>query len=74
VKGALRKRSLTISGHATSLSLEPAFWQALEETAAARRISLAALVSEIDRERSGTLASAARLFVLATLKASAATR
>jgi len=59
------KRSVRIAGHATSVSLEPAFWEALGELAARRRISLNALLSAIDAERGGNLSSAIRLFVLA---------
>ena len=64
----LRKRSVTIAGHRTSVSLEPAFWSELKEIAAERGLALAALIEEIDRGRSGNLSSAARLFVLAALK------
>ena len=45
------KRSLTISGHRTSLSLEPEFWVVLKTAAQEERKSLAALVAEIDRGR-----------------------
>ncbi|MCA3725853.1 MAG: ribbon-helix-helix domain-containing protein, partial [Phenylobacterium sp.] len=47
----LRKRSLNLAGHATSLALEPEFWTALEALAAARGLRLAALVAEIDAGR-----------------------
>lgn len=62
----MRKRSITVAGHRTSISLEEAFWQALAEIAAARRASLAGLVVEIDRVRPAevNLSSAVRLFVL----------
>ena len=62
----LAKRSLSLAGHRTSLALEPDFWRVLETMAAARALSLAALVGEIDRGR-GTrpLASACRLAALA---------
>ncbi|HYB58376.1 MAG TPA: ribbon-helix-helix domain-containing protein [Alphaproteobacteria bacterium] len=70
----MRKRSVTIAGHRTSVSLEAAFWSALKQMAAERGVSLNALIEEIDRGRAGNLSSAARLFVLATLKASAARR
>ena len=62
------KRSVRIAGHATSVSLEPAFWQALSEIADRRRLSLNALLSQIDSERSGNLSSAIRLFVLASCR------
>jgi predicted DNA-binding ribbon-helix-helix protein len=60
-----RKRSIMIAGHPTSVSLEPPFWEALKRIAAARGQSLSALVEEIDRERTGNLSSAIRVFVLA---------
>jgi predicted DNA-binding ribbon-helix-helix protein len=59
------KRSLTISGHRTSLSLEPEFWAVLKSAAQADRKSLAALVAEIDRQRGErNLSSALRVWVL----------
>ena len=62
------KRSLTISGHRTSLSLEPEFWQALRKYAAAERKSLATLVSEIDASRGDrNLSSAIRVWILIRL-------
>jgi predicted DNA-binding ribbon-helix-helix protein len=60
----IRKRSVRIKGHDTSVSLEGAFWDALGEIAEARGMSLNALVAAIDRERTGNLSSALRLFVL----------
>lgn len=61
---AVRKRSLTIAGHRTSLSLEQAFWDALKDLARAEGLSLAALVERIDRDRRGNLSSAVRVYVL----------
>jgi predicted DNA-binding ribbon-helix-helix protein len=62
----LHKRSVTIAGHRTSLSLEPEFWAALRDQAKARGWSLARLIGEIDRGRAGrNLSSAARVFLLA---------
>lgn len=58
------KRSVRIAGHATSISLEMAFWQGLCDIAARRGISVNALVAAIDAERGGNLSSAIRLFVL----------
>ncbi|MEO7813928.1 MAG: ribbon-helix-helix domain-containing protein [Sphingomicrobium sp.] len=49
--GVPTKRSVTIAGHETSISLEPAFWAALEAEAAARRLPLNALIATIDVER-----------------------
>ena len=59
------KRSLTIAGHRTSLSLEAEFWEALRAEAARRKLSVAALVTEIDQSR-GTrnLSSAIRVWLL----------
>ena len=62
----MSKRSITIAGHRTSVSLEPEFWTALSEIAREEKTSLAALVAGLDRRREpGTsLSSAIRLFVL----------
>lgn len=64
----LRKRSVAIAGHSTSLSLEGAFWEALKEIAAERGVAVATLVAEIDATRPGNLSSAARVFVLDCLR------
>jgi predicted DNA-binding ribbon-helix-helix protein len=62
----LRKRSLSLSGHTTSLALEPEFWAALTGMAAARGRSLSRLIAEIDACRSDQpLASACRVAALA---------
>jgi predicted DNA-binding ribbon-helix-helix protein len=45
------KRSMMIAGHATSISLEPLFWDALREAAEAEELPLNALVARIDAER-----------------------
>jgi predicted DNA-binding ribbon-helix-helix protein len=45
------KRSVTIAGHQTSISLEPIFWAALESAAAERNLPLNALVAGIDHAR-----------------------
>ena len=66
----LRKRSINLSGHATSLALEPEFWAVLEAMATERGTSLAGLIGTIDQARPGQLlASACRLAVLAHLQA-----
>jgi predicted DNA-binding ribbon-helix-helix protein len=63
---AERKRSLTIAGHRTSVSLEDAFWAGLKHIAAQEQKTLAALIAEIDSRRSdNNLSSALRLHVLA---------
>ena len=64
-RSALVKRSLTISGHRTSVSLEGAFWRRIEILAANRAQSISALVAEIDAARGeANLSSAIRVFVL----------
>lgn len=68
----MKKRSLSIRGHRTSLSLEDAFWEELGKIAAARGQSVASLITEIDRTRDGGLSSAVRLFVLEAVKQNAA--
>jgi predicted DNA-binding ribbon-helix-helix protein len=75
-KGGPVKRSVMIAGHATSVTLEPIFWNALREAAAAERLPLSALVARIDAERiadddAANLASAIRvwLFRRATIQA-----
>jgi predicted DNA-binding ribbon-helix-helix protein len=61
----LAKRSVSLAGHRTSLALEPQFWRVLEAMAAARRLSLAGLVAQIDQARGDRpLASACRLAAL----------
>lgn len=61
----LRKRSLFLAGHATSVALEPEFWAVLEEKARAEALSLAALLTRIDEARGERpLASACRLTAL----------
>lgn len=66
----LRKRSLDIAGHRTSVSLEDAFWNALREIAVAEGVSLAGLIARIDAVRQGeNLSSAIRVFVLERMRA-----
>ncbi len=70
---AVGKRSLTVAGHRTSISLEDAFWAALRDIAAARASTVAALVAEVDRGRGAVnLSSAIRVFVLDHFRAAAA--
>lgn len=67
------KRSIRISGHPTSLSLEEPFWQALRDIAAARGLAISTVVTEIDTARAaddpegspdGSLSSALRVYIL----------
>ena len=66
----MRKRSVTIGRHRTSISLEDAFWDELTAIAEGRGLSLNALVGEIDQAKGGpgNLSSALRLYVLDELK------
>ena len=64
----MKKRSVLIAGHPTSVSLEAEFWDALKDIAAARGVSVNALVEEIDAGRAGNLSSAIRVFVLNELQ------
>ncbi len=68
----IRKRSVKIAGHSTSLSLEGVFWDALKEVAAGRGLSLNALIEEIDRGRGSNLSSAVRVFLLDHYRSAAA--
>ena len=63
----MKKRSITIHGHRTSVSLEEPFWTILLQLLPICGLSLASLVQMIDKERNGSLSSALRLFVLAEL-------
>jgi len=68
----VRKRSVRIAGHRSSVSLEPEFWEALKSLAASRAISVEKLIGEVDGARSGrNLSSALRLHVLAELRRTA---
>jgi predicted DNA-binding ribbon-helix-helix protein len=63
------KRSITIARHRTSVSIEDEFWDALNELARRENRSVADLIAEIDRKRSGaraetSLSAAIRLHVL----------
>ena len=71
------KRSIMIAGHATSISLEPIFWQALREAAEAEALPLNALVARIDAERieapdPPNLASAIRVWLFNRTRSSRA--
>jgi predicted DNA-binding ribbon-helix-helix protein len=65
MKSAVVKRSIVLSGHKTSVSLEDDFWQSLREIATKRGETLSGLVATIDRDRHfANLSSAIRLYVL----------
>lgn len=69
------KRSVTISGHRTSISLERPFWDVLKELACAEKTSVNELVRRIDTARGGkgSLSSAIRVYVLDALRNRTAT-
>lgn len=70
MRSHLTKRSFTLAGHRTSVALEPEFWAVIETAAAARGISLAALLGELDAARAETgapLASTLRVFALCSV-------
>jgi predicted DNA-binding ribbon-helix-helix protein len=70
VKSPVVKRSIVVGGHKTSVSLEEAFWTAMKEIAAGRRLTMSDLVGEIDKNRQqNNLSSAIRLHALAHYRA-----
>jgi predicted DNA-binding ribbon-helix-helix protein len=71
----IRKRSVTLQAHATSVSLEDQYWEELKRMAAEFNLPLATLIERVDAARGAhNLSSALRLAVLADLKAKAAER
>lgn len=68
----MKKRSVNILGHQTSISLEEEFWDEVRAIADARGLSLNKMIAEIDRTRGGNknLSSAIRLYVLNHIKSS----
>ena len=61
----MKKRSIVIADHKTSVSLEDGFWKGLKEIASERDATPSELVASIDADRQhGNLSSALRLFVL----------
>ena len=66
--GALKKRSVDIDGHRTSVSIEAPFWDALREIAERKSLSVNQLIAAIDKDRTGNLSSAIRVYVLRTFK------
>ena len=66
---AVLKRSVSIAGHRTSISLEEPFWEGLREIAEREKLSVQALIGRIDAERGEqNLSSAIRVFVLNDLR------
>lgn len=66
----MRKRSVVIAGHKTSVSIEAPFWDSLKDIAEARGVSLNRLITEIDEAREANLSSAIRVYVLMELRES----
>jgi len=68
----LEKRSVSLSGHRTSIALEPEFWATLQQLATIQSLPLAGLIGAVDAARSPAqpLASALRVFVLKEVSAS----
>ncbi len=66
----LRKRSLILAGHDTSVALEPAFWSVLERILTHQNTTLAQLVTQVDATRAPdqSLASALRVYALEWLQ------
>lgn len=67
-RSRMKKRSVTLEGHRTSVSLEDPFWEVLSQAAAAQNIPLNRLILQIDSERQCNLSSALRLYVLEWLR------
>lgn len=75
MKSSVIKRSISVAGHKTNISLEDAFWTGLREIAQSRAMTVSAIVADIDmRRRHANLSSAVRLFVLEHAQAQAAAR
>ena len=64
----LKKRSVRIAGHDTSVTLEEPFWVALKKIASEEELSINKLIASIDKERKGNLSSALRLYILQSLQ------
>ena len=76
MKTRLRKRSVLIAGHQTSITLEDAFWEALKRIAKTQGVSVNALITRIDavraqEEEPGNLSGAIRVYVLETVSGQA---
>ncbi len=67
-QATIRKHSVLIAGHQTSVSLENAFWDVFCRIARDRGLSINDLVAEVDGGRNGNLSSAIRVFVLESLE------
>ena len=73
MKSSVVKRSISVGGHKTNISLEDAFWNGLRQIAQSRAMTISAVVADIDiHRRHANLSSAVRLFVLEQTQAQAA--
>ncbi|MEZ5758454.1 MAG: ribbon-helix-helix domain-containing protein [Emcibacteraceae bacterium] len=64
----LKKHSVVIAGHQTSITLENIFWHQLKSIARNENKSLKTLITEIDKDRTTNLSSAIRVFILKKIK------
>jgi predicted DNA-binding ribbon-helix-helix protein len=60
----IRKRSVRLAGHQTSVSIEDAFWDQLVLIAREQDLSINGLITQLDADRTGNLSSAIRIYVL----------
>ncbi|MBR1778191.1 MAG: ribbon-helix-helix domain-containing protein [Alphaproteobacteria bacterium] len=65
---SIRKYSVLIAGHRTSISLEPEFWDALKQIARNQNTTPTELITRIDANRAGGLSSALRVFILKNIR------
>lgn len=64
----MKKKSIVITKHPTSVSLEPEFWEALQELALLKKTSVRQLIIQIDMQRKTNLSSALRVYILQELQ------
>ena len=60
----MQKKSIQLTGHRTSISLEPEFWQALQQIAQQKNTSVRKLIIQIDNTRTSNLSSSFRVYIL----------
>lgn len=64
----MQKKSVQLTGHQTSVSLEKEFWETLKAIAREKKTSVRQLIISVDNQRSTNLASALRVFILIELQ------
>lgn len=64
----MKKQSLNIMGHATSISMEPEFWEMLHQLTSDQKTSLRQVITQIDLQRTTNLSSAVRVYILKELQ------